>query len=74
MEDGHFGLQRFAKVDDPDDVSLLGGAGLFPDDDEYRKYVRKIVATSTEVCFSIISSSSLSRTIIEIHMFKIQCG
>lgn len=49
MEDGHFGLQRFAKVDDPDDVSLLGGAGLFPEDDEYKGYVRDIVATSTEV-------------------------
>lgn len=53
MEDGHFGLQRFAKVDNPDDVSLLGGAGLFPDDTEYQKYVREIVATSDEVNCSV---------------------
>lgn len=57
MEDGHFGLQRFAKVDDPDDVSLLCGAGLFPDDTEYQKYVREIVATSDEVNLSGSSTS-----------------
>lgn len=50
MKDGHFGLQRFSKVDDPDDVSLLGSAGLFPDDADYNKYVLEVVATSEEVC------------------------
>ena len=49
MMDGHFGLQRFSKVDDPDDVSLLGGAGFFPPDKEYSAYVRDIVATLEEV-------------------------
>ncbi|KAG7086172.1 hypothetical protein E1B28_002131 [Marasmius oreades] len=43
MVDGHFGLQRFAKVDDPDDVSLLDGLGFFPRDEEYNEYVGSIV-------------------------------
>jgi len=52
MKDGHFGLQRLArnKKDDPDDVSLLDGAGLFPPDEEYNNYVRNVVAYSEEVC------------------------
>lgn len=51
MKDGHFGLQRLArnKKDDPDDVSLLDGAGLFPPDEEYNNYVRNVVAYSEEV-------------------------
>lgn len=28
--DGHFGLQRKSKVDDPDDISLLEGTAFFP--------------------------------------------
>jgi hypothetical protein len=52
MKDGHFGLQRLArnKKEDPDDVSLLDGAGLFPPDEEYNNYVRNVVAYSDEVC------------------------
>lgn len=52
MKDGHFGLQRFSKVDDPDDVSLLQGTGFFPPDPEYNEYVRNVVAYSDEVCDS----------------------
>ena len=48
MVDGHFGLQRFAKVDDPDDVSLLGDAGFFPLDSEYQKYVLNAVVTDKD--------------------------
>ncbi|PPQ98101.1 hypothetical protein CVT26_003271 [Gymnopilus dilepis] len=50
MKDGHFGLQRLAKTgaEDPDDVSLLEGNGLFPRDDDYNPYVRDIVAYSEE--------------------------
>ncbi|KAF9024287.1 hypothetical protein BDZ89DRAFT_954844 [Hymenopellis radicata] len=48
MLDGHFGLQRFAKVDDPDDVSLLAGKGHFPLDEIYNVYVRNVVATEEE--------------------------
>ena len=48
-KDGHFGLQRFSKVDDPDDVSLLSGMGLFPPDGNYNEYVRTVVAYSEEV-------------------------
>ena len=50
MKDGHFGLQRFSKVDDPDDVSLLQGTGFFPPDLDYNEYVRNVVAFSDEVC------------------------
>ncbi len=38
MQDGHFGLQQFQKVDDPDDVSLVPGAGFFPQDSDYLPY------------------------------------
>ncbi|KAF8952930.1 hypothetical protein BDZ97DRAFT_1670418 [Flammula alnicola] len=48
MMDGHFGLQRLAKVDDPDDVSLLDGHALFPPDERYNDYVRNTVAYSEE--------------------------
>ncbi|KAF9536538.1 hypothetical protein CPC08DRAFT_595712, partial [Agrocybe pediades] len=48
MADGHFGLQRLGKVDDPDDISLLEGCGVFPSDAEYNEYVRNIVAYSEE--------------------------
>ncbi len=48
MLDGHFGLQRFGKVDDPDDVSLLKGKGLFPLDELYNEYVRDVVANEEE--------------------------
>ncbi|KAK0243559.1 hypothetical protein EDD85DRAFT_988135 [Armillaria nabsnona] len=48
MQDGHFGLQRFQKVDDPDDVSLIPGAGFFPRDSDYLPYERDVIATSDE--------------------------
>ena len=54
MKDGHFGLQRFSKVDDPDDVSILEGAGFFPPDSEYNEFVRNVVAYSDEVCDFVI--------------------
>lgn len=52
MKDSHFGLQCLArnKKEDPDDVSLLGGAGLFPPDEEYNNYIQNVVADSDEVC------------------------
>ncbi|KAK0438714.1 uncharacterized protein EV420DRAFT_1279905, partial [Desarmillaria tabescens] len=49
MQDGHFGLQRFRKVDDPDDISIVTGTGLFPMDKAYNEYIEKVVATSDEV-------------------------
>lgn len=50
MTDGHFGLQRLmTSKEDPDDISLLEGGGLFPPDEEYNTYVRETVAYSTEV-------------------------
>ena len=52
MKDGHFGLQRFAKVDDPDDVFLLVGAGFFPVDEEYSNYVCTTAMTADEEFFS----------------------
>lgn len=53
MMDGHFGLQRFAMVDDPDDVSVLRGAGFFPLDSVYTPFILQFVATSDEVCFEM---------------------
>jgi len=49
MMDGHFGLQRLSKVDDPDDISFLDGWSLFPRDEKYNDYVYSIVAYSEEV-------------------------
>ncbi|KAJ7732066.1 hypothetical protein DFH07DRAFT_755417 [Mycena maculata] len=37
--DGHFGLQRKSKIDDPDDVSLTEGKSCFPTDSTYQEYV-----------------------------------
>ncbi|KAJ2912805.1 hypothetical protein MD484_g7609, partial [Candolleomyces efflorescens] len=48
MEDGHHGLQRLGKVDDPDDVSLLADRGFFPEDEEFNRYVAAVVLTSDE--------------------------
>jgi hypothetical protein len=52
MKDGHFGLQCLArnKKDDPNDVSLLDGARLFPLNQEYNNYVCNVVAYSKEIC------------------------
>ncbi|KAK7027953.1 hypothetical protein VNI00_015036 [Paramarasmius palmivorus] len=46
--DGHFGLQRFQKTSDPDDVSLLQGQGFFPKDQDYDVYVNEVVAHADE--------------------------
>ncbi|KAK7447451.1 hypothetical protein VKT23_014160 [Stygiomarasmius scandens] len=43
--DGHFGLQRKAKTDDPDDVALTKDMGLFPKHDEYEHYSKTCNAT-----------------------------
>jgi hypothetical protein len=50
--DGHFGLQRKSKTDDPDDVSLVAGKACFPEDVPYQKYLEKS-GNSTEVCFQL---------------------
>lgn len=72
MADGHFGLQRLSKVDDPDDVSLLEGSGLFPLDDEYNKYVANVVAYSEEVLVSFCFYSLYTdEQYLENNMFKV---
>ncbi|KAK0237581.1 hypothetical protein EDD85DRAFT_769446, partial [Armillaria nabsnona] len=45
---GHFGLQRFRKVDDPDNISIVTGTGFFLMDKAYNEYIEKVVATSDE--------------------------
>lgn len=47
--DGHFGLTRLKKVDDPDDVSLSEGRGLFALESEYDAYVKEYVLNDEEV-------------------------
>ncbi|KAJ8087598.1 hypothetical protein PM082_006431 [Marasmius tenuissimus] len=39
--DGHFGLQRRQKIDDPDDISLLEGSAMFPKDDWFNDIMAK---------------------------------
>ena len=38
--DGHFGLPRKIKTDDPDDLSLTEGRGLFPVESRYQAYLK----------------------------------
>ncbi|KAJ6596394.1 hypothetical protein DFH09DRAFT_130750 [Mycena vulgaris] len=40
--DGNFQCNQFNKNTDPDDISLCGGKGYFPPDDEYKSYLAKI--------------------------------
>ncbi|KZP09514.1 hypothetical protein FIBSPDRAFT_963909 [Athelia psychrophila] len=40
--DGHFGLPRKDKIDDPDDVSLISGRGIFPADADFQKYLANV--------------------------------
>ncbi len=49
MQNRHFRLQRFWKVDDPDDISIVTGTGFFPMDKAYNEYIEKVVATSDEI-------------------------
>ncbi|KAJ8509466.1 hypothetical protein ONZ45_g8368 [Pleurotus djamor] len=39
--DGHFGLPRKKKVDDPFDVGLTDGAAFFPSDEKYLAYMKR---------------------------------
>jgi hypothetical protein len=47
-KDGNHKLQQKKKIGDPDDVSLIGDAGYFPEDMKYQKYVAAM-GDSTEV-------------------------
>ncbi|KAF7973122.1 hypothetical protein HWV62_16156 [Athelia sp. TMB] len=38
--DGHFGLPRKIKIDDPNDVSLIEGRGIFPAEAGYQAYLK----------------------------------
>lgn len=71
MVDGHFGLQRFAKVDDPDDVSLLGDSGFFPQDSEYKKYVLDAVITEQDEVHIYLLIYNGSHRVIESSMFQL---
>src|SRR5277367_6817907 len=51
MEDGNHKLQRKRKIGNPDDHSLLGDKGYFPDEDKYKKYVSEI-GESIEASFA----------------------
>jgi hypothetical protein len=48
MEDGCHKFQKKKKIGDPDDVSLIGEAGYFLDNDKYNKYLNR-VGDTTEV-------------------------
>lgn len=72
MKDGHFGLQRFSKVDDPDDISILQGAGFFPPDAEYNDFVRNVVAYSDEVCVGVqFIYTEAAESSLENYMFQV---
>lgn len=47
--DGHFGLPRKLKVDDPDDISLTEGQAFFPSEEECEHYLQH-AKDATEVC------------------------
>ena len=40
--DGNHHTNKFAKNDDPDDMSLFAGKAYFPDETEYKRYLWKV--------------------------------
>lgn len=47
-EDGCHKFQKKKKIGDPDDISLVGDAGYFPDNSKYKDYLDH-VKDNTEV-------------------------
>jgi hypothetical protein len=42
--DGNHHANKFSKNSDPDDISLFDGKGTFPEDSEFRKYIKNLPA------------------------------
>lgn len=49
--DGNHHSNRYLKNTDPDDISLFNGEAYFPNDQQYREYVKKLPKTSPEVLY-----------------------
>jgi len=41
---GNHHANKFSKNSDPDDISLFDGKGTFPEDSEFRKYIKNLPA------------------------------
>ncbi|THV04648.1 hypothetical protein K435DRAFT_649011 [Dendrothele bispora CBS 962.96] len=57
--DGHFGLQRKLKTDDPDDVALTEDMGLFPDRDQYERYSNTCPATTEKTTCAQLKAAQM---------------
>ena len=49
--DGNHHSNKYAKNTDPDDVSLYNGRAYYPNDAEYREYIRNLPKSAPEVSF-----------------------
>ncbi|THU96110.1 hypothetical protein K435DRAFT_665135, partial [Dendrothele bispora CBS 962.96] len=59
LADGHFGLQRKLKTDDPDDVALTEDMGLFPDRDQYERYSNTCPATTEKTTCAQLKAAQM---------------
>ncbi|KAK7444303.1 hypothetical protein VKT23_015315 [Stygiomarasmius scandens] len=57
--DGHFGLQRKLKTDDPDDVALTEDMGLFPERDQYEQYMKSCPATTEKTTCANLKAAQM---------------
>ncbi|KAK0235567.1 hypothetical protein EDD85DRAFT_792385 [Armillaria nabsnona] len=74
MQDGHFGLQIFQKVDDPDNISIVMGTVFFPMDKAYNKYIEKVVATSDEFNAVEMQNKMKFKGCVITGVIAIECG
>ena len=73
--DGNHHANKFSKNSDPDDISLFDGKGTFPEDSDFRKYIKNLPAGEVieEVCYLLYFSTPLEADHqIEIDMFLSQ--
>jgi hypothetical protein len=66
--DGNHQCNQFNKNTDPDDVSLCAGKAYFPDDAEYRDYLKRNPVLREVSVFTPISVRYLKEKSIEVDM------
>ncbi|KAF4572398.1 hypothetical protein EYR36_006900 [Pleurotus pulmonarius] len=57
--DGHFGLPRKKKVDDPDDIALTDGMAFFPKREEYETYIKQTKESEEKSTCANLSAANL---------------
>jgi len=54
--DGNHHSNKYAKNTDPDDISLYDGRAYYPNDAEYREYIKNLPKNAPEVSFRFVVS------------------